>query len=139
VLKAYGLPVHETAVAATPAEAVRAAEQIGFPVVVKIVSDDIIHKTDVGGVVLDLQTPEAVAGACEAMLGRMKKAQPDAKIKGFLVRRMIPQGEEVILGVKRDPTFGPGGHVRLRRHFRRGAERRKFRRDAGRSGRRWTG
>ncbi len=107
VLKAYGLPVIETVVAGSPDEAVRAAEQAGFPVVIKIVSDDIIHKSDVGGVALDLESPEAVAEACEAMLGRVKEVQPDAKIKGFLVRRMIPQGEEVILGVKRDPTFGP--------------------------------
>ncbi|MFO8030211.1 MAG: acetate--CoA ligase family protein [Cyclonatronaceae bacterium] len=107
VLKAYGLPVYESAVAGTPEEAVKAAAQVGYPVVIKIVSDDIIHKSDVEGVVLDVDSPEAVGRECEAMLERIKKAQPDAKIKGFLIRKMIPKGEEVILGIKRDPTFGP--------------------------------
>ena len=107
VLKAYGIPLYESAVAADPAEAVKAAGQLGYPVVIKVISDDIIHKSDVQGVVLNVDSPEVVARECEEMLERIRKAQPDARIKGFFVRKMIPPGEEVILGIKRDDTFGP--------------------------------
>lgn len=107
VLKAYKIPLFESGTAATTEEAVKVADRIGYPVVLKVLSDDIIHKSDVGGVVLDVGSPEAVAGECKAMLERIRQKQPDAAVKGFFVRKMIPPGEEVILGVKRDPAFGP--------------------------------
>ena len=107
VLKAYGIPLFEGGVAATPEEAVEVAGKIGCPVVVKVISDDIVHKSDVKGVVLDVESPEAAGRECREMEARIRKMQPDAKIKGFFVRKMIPPGEEVILGMKRDNTFGP--------------------------------
>lgn len=107
VLRAYGLPVKDSGVAGSADEAVREAERIGFPVVIKILSGDIVHKSDVQGVVLDVGSSEEVGNVCGDMLSRIKEAMPDAEVKGFFIQKMIPKGEEVILGIKRDPNFGP--------------------------------
>jgi acetyltransferase len=72
----------------------------------KIMSDDIMHKFDVGGVVLDIKTTSEAENAFAKIMSSVKERQPDARLKGVLVRKMIPAGEEVILGVKRDPAFG---------------------------------
>lgn len=107
VLQAYGLPVSESEVGKTPEDAAKIADRIGYPVVVKIVSEDIVHKSDVEGVVLDINSAEEVSQVCRDMTKRVQASMADADIKGFLVQKMIPKGEEVILGTKQDPTFGP--------------------------------
>jgi acetyltransferase len=109
VLAAYGIPVVETRTARTVDEAVLSAQEIGFPVAVKILSPDINHKSDVGGVVLDLETPEAVHTAAQAMHQRLSALQPGARLEGFSVQAMArrPQAHELIVGVSTDPVFGP--------------------------------
>ncbi len=107
VLAAAGVPVLPERVVGSAAEAAKAASAMGFPVVLKIVSPDLPHKTEVGGVVLDLRDAEAVAAAHEAMLARVRAAAPAARIEGVLVSPMVRGGVEMILGAKRDPVFGP--------------------------------
>lgn len=109
VLAAYGIPVVETRVARTPEEAGHVAQQIGFPVAVKIISPDVTHKSDVGGVVLDLDCVEAIALAANAMADRLQKLHPEARLEGFSVQAMArrPNAFELIIGVTTDPVFGP--------------------------------
>jgi acetyltransferase len=107
LLKAYGFPVPPFAHAATPGEAVEAAGRVGYPVVLKISSPDILHKTDIGGVILNLDNGAAVAEATIDILARAKKAKPDARIWGVTVEPMVQKGREIILGMVRDPQFGP--------------------------------
>jgi acetyltransferase len=109
LLAAYGIPVVETRVAATVEDALQAALQIGFPVAVKILSPDISHKSDVGGVVLDLETPEAVRAAAQGMHKRLRELKPDARLQGFTVQAMARRldADELIVGVTTDPVFGP--------------------------------
>jgi len=106
-LKAAGIPVMPHRVAAGAGEAAVAADAFGFPVVAKIVSPDILHKTEIGGVLLNLQTKEQVAKAYDELTARAKAAKPNAKIEGVLIAPMIKGGVECILGVQRDPVFGP--------------------------------
>ena len=103
----YGIPVTRFKVAHTPEEAIKSAEKIGYPVVLKIVSPDVIHKFDVGGVALDLKTLSEVKDAYEKILKNVKKHKPNAKIIGVLVQEMAPQSTEVIVGAIKDPQFGP--------------------------------
>ncbi|MCS7303523.1 MAG: acetate--CoA ligase family protein [Thermoguttaceae bacterium] len=107
VLAAYGLPVPPHRLCTSPEEAAEFAEQIGYPVVLRVVSPQVVHKWDVGGVRLNLQNSEAVRSAFTQMLQSVRQAVPQAEIRGAVVRRMIPPGHEVILGAKRDPSFGP--------------------------------
>ncbi|MFH1419310.1 MAG: bifunctional acetate--CoA ligase family protein/GNAT family N-acetyltransferase [Planctomycetota bacterium] len=109
VLAAYGIPVVETRVAETPDEAAEVAEDIGFPVAIKVLSPDITHKSDVGGVALGLGTAEEVRWVAEAMLARISRTAPDAKLTGFTVQKMShrPQAHELIVGVSTDSIFGP--------------------------------
>ncbi len=107
VLAAAGVPVLPERVVATAAEAAQAATAMGFPVVLKIVSPDLPHKTEVGGVILGLVDAAAVAMAYDAMLARVRDAAPSARIEGVLVSPMVTGGTEMILGTKRDPVFGP--------------------------------
>jgi len=109
VLAAYGIPVVQTRVASSAAEAERIAIELGFPVALKILSPDITHKSDVGGVVLDLETPQQVATAAEAMLRRLGQAQPQARLDGFSVQQMArrPKAFELIVGAASDRVFGP--------------------------------
>jgi len=109
VFSAYGIPVVETRVASTPEEAVQVAGEIGFPVAVKILSPDITHKSEVGGVALDLETAEQVSAAASGMLRRLKKIQPAAHLTGFSVQQMArkPKAFELIVGATTDPVFGP--------------------------------
>jgi acyl-CoA synthetase (NDP forming) len=106
-LAAAGVPVLPEQVVASAAEAAEAARAMGFPVVLKVVSADLPHKTEVGGVVLDLPDAEAVAAAHDAMLARVRDKAPAARIDGVLVSPMRRGGTEMILGAKRDPVFGP--------------------------------
>jgi acetyltransferase len=105
--RAYGIPVPRAAIAKSAQEAGELAEKIGYPVVMKIVSPEIIHKTDLGGVMLDVGSREDVERNYERMTKRIRVAMPDAKIEGMLVQRMYPSGREVIVGAVRDPQFGP--------------------------------
>jgi acetyltransferase len=107
VLAAYGLPVLNNLTALTEQDAMYLAENIGFPVAMKIVSDDIVHKADVGGVRLNIATAEEAKDAFRQMTESVAKAYPSAHVRGVLIEQMAPQGQEVILGVKRDPSFGP--------------------------------
>ena len=102
-----GLPLIESRQCATAREAAQAAAELGFPVALKIVSPDIAHKSDAGGVALDLGTTDAVARAFAAVTGKARLARPDARLDGVLVSPMINGGVEMILGVQDDPTFGP--------------------------------
>jgi acetyltransferase len=109
VLAAYGIPVVPTEVVLDAAEAAHAALRIGFPVAVKVLSRDIRHKTDVGGVALDLGSEQEVREAVRAMHDRMCNAAPGARVDGFVVQPMIkrPHAVELILGAAEDPVFGP--------------------------------
>ncbi|MEM3699887.1 MAG: acetate--CoA ligase family protein [Candidatus Bathyarchaeia archaeon] len=103
----YGIPVTKFEVAKSEAEAVKFAEAIGFPVVLKIVSPDIIHKSDVGGVIVGLKSAKEVRDAYKKILENVKKHRADAKIVGVLVQEMAPASTEVIVGAIKDPQFGP--------------------------------
>lgn len=107
LLDAYGIPRLAARVAESAEDAAAAAERIGFPVALKIVSPDITHKTEVGGVALGLRHPRAVREAAAAILGRVATERPEAVIRGLLVEAMAPAGKEVLLGGVRDDQFGP--------------------------------
>ena len=109
VLTAYGVPVPACRVAPDVDAAVAESAAIGFPVAIKIRSRDITHKSDVGGVALDLGSPERVRAEAEAMLARIAKAKPEARLEGFLVQQMIrrPAAIELIVGITDDAAFGP--------------------------------
>jgi len=103
----YGIPVTKFRVAQNLEEAAKFAEETGYPVVLKIVSPDVIHKSDVGGVILNLKSSEEVRDAYNRILVNVKKYKPDAKIVGVLVQEMAPPSTEVIVGATKDLQFGP--------------------------------
>lgn len=103
----YGIPVTAFRVAKTEEEALKFADDIGYPVVLKIVSPDVIHKSDVGGVIINLNNPEEVGDAYRKILANVKKHKADAEIIGILVQEMAPKSTEVIVGATKDPQFGP--------------------------------
>jgi hypothetical protein len=105
-LARYGIALPKSHAVANAAEAVSAAERIGFPIALKIRSRDILHKTEVGGVALGLQNRDAVQAAAEALAASARAAQPSARIDGFLVQEMV-SGIEAIVGARNDPLYGP--------------------------------
>jgi acetyltransferase len=107
VFSAYGLPVTEINLARTEDEAVAFAKKTGFPIVLKVVSPDIIHKSDAGGVKVNLKDEAGVRAAYQAILASCKAYKADADIRGIAVQEMAPLGTEVIVGSINDPTFGP--------------------------------
>ncbi len=107
VISSYGFKLPRSILAASEAEAVKAAGEIGYPVVVKISSPDILHKSDIGGVVVGVKNAEEVQRCFGAITQRARRHIPDADIKGVLVQQMVAGGKEVILGMSRDPQFGP--------------------------------
>jgi acetate---CoA ligase (ADP-forming) len=107
VLRAYGFSVPNGALCLSSGQAVDVAEWAGFPVAMKIVSRDIIHKSDVGGVKINLRNKEEVRDAFDLMMMRIPAVMPDARLDGVYVEQMAPKGREVILGMTRDPQFGP--------------------------------
>jgi acetyltransferase len=107
VLAAYGLPVLKGGLANSADEAISIAREIGFPVVMKIMSDDIIHKFDTGGVMLNVKDDDEVKVRYREILKNVESGTPEAAIRGIWVTQMAEKGEEVILGIKRDPAFGP--------------------------------
>lgn len=107
VFEAYGMPVTHTTLATTEQQAVDMAKQIGYPVVMKIVSPDILHKSDAGGVKVNIKDEASVREAYKSILNNAKKYKSDAVIHGIAVQEMAPWGTEVILGSVNDQTFGP--------------------------------
>jgi acetyl coenzyme A synthetase (ADP forming)-like protein len=107
ILKAYDFHVPEGRLVTSPEEATEVADRIGYPLAMKIVSPDIIHKSDLGGVRLNLNSPQEVADAYELMMLRVRRRAPDALLEGVYLEQMVPKGREVILGMTRDPQFGP--------------------------------
>jgi acyl-CoA synthetase (NDP forming) len=107
ILKQIGVPVVETRLARNQKEAVSISQRIGFPVVLKIISPDVVHKTDSGGVKLGLKNASEVKKAYDDILRSVKKKHPRALIHGISVQKMVPPGTEVIIGTSKDPQFGP--------------------------------
>jgi acetyltransferase len=108
ILDAYGLRIPQSMIAKNPDQAIEFAGQLGYPVVLKIASPDILHKTDVGGVKVGLNSAEDVRDAFELMVYRAQRYLPEARIWGCLVQEMVPAGGlEVLVGMNRDPQFGP--------------------------------
>ena len=107
ILRDAGIPATAATLATTRAEAQDQAEAMGYPVVLKVVSPDIAHKSDVGGVQLNLKDRDTVGAAFDTILASATKAEPGARIKGVSVQQMAPQGTEVIVGMTTDPQFGP--------------------------------
>ena len=108
LLSAYGIPVSRTQAAADAEEAVRLAEEIGYPAVLKILSREILHKTDAQGVELNLQHPEDIRQAFVRIMARSRVFNPQARLDGVTVQPMRPRPDyELILGCKKDPDFGP--------------------------------
>ena len=106
VCDAYGIPVPKEGVAKSAAEAAKMASDMGFPVVMKIVSPDILHKTEAGGVVVGVKTAEDVEKTYDTILANAKKYKADAKIEGIQIQQMLPGGTEVIVGSITDGSFG---------------------------------
>ncbi len=109
VLAAYDIPVVDTRIARDGAQAAELAGEIGYPVALKILSPDISHKSDVGGVALDIESQDALARAVDSMRSRVHALKPEARITGFTVQSMMrrPRAWELIVGVAEDPIFGP--------------------------------
>lgn len=108
LLKGYGIQIAEAFPASDVEEAVKIANEIGYPIVMKILSPDVIHKTDVGGVALDLDNEEIIRATYNTMVTRVKEQIPGAKVEGVTIQRMIESKDsiELILGIKKDPIFG---------------------------------
>jgi len=106
ILKAYGLHIPKSEIAESPEQAVEMAREIGYPVVLKIASPDILHKTDVGGVRVGLESRQEVIDAYELMVYRARRYLPEARIWGCMVQEMVQEGLEVLVGMNRDPQFG---------------------------------
>ncbi|WP_342304254.1 acetate--CoA ligase family protein [Methanolobus sp. ZRKC5] len=107
ILKAYDIPVVDSRIAKTLPEAINAAEDMGYPVVMKILSPDISHKTDVGGIRLNLKHSDDIERAYNSMMSDVRHYMPDATVTGVQLQQMISGGKEVIIGMDRDPQFGP--------------------------------
>ena len=106
LLKCYGINYVDTLIARTPEEAVQAAEKVGFPVAVKLFSDLITHKTEVGGVILDVKSPEEVKEAYEKIKTRLVESGQGDGMQGLMIQPMVEEGIEVIVGVNKDPQLG---------------------------------
>jgi acyl-CoA synthetase (NDP forming) len=107
ICKEYGIPITEMKIAHTVEEAVEFSELIGYPTVLKIVSPDVLHKFDVGGVILDVKSQEEARNAYNQIVENVKKHKPDARIDGILVQEMAPCATEIIVGSIKDAQFGP--------------------------------
>lgn len=107
IMQTYKIPVTKFSVAETEDAAVKAAEKIGYPVVLKILSPDVIHKSDVGGVLININTPNEVRKGYQSIINNVQKHKSNARIKGIFVEEFAPKGIEVIIGALKDPQFGP--------------------------------
>jgi len=113
LIRSAGISVPKSGVARTIEEAVKLAEEIGYPVVMKVISKDILHKSDAGGVMLDLLDEEEVVDAYQAIVHNSLSAVPSAVIEGIEVAEMVSPGTEMIAGSRRDKIFGPIAMVGL--------------------------
>ena len=102
----YGIPVAKSIVAKNLDEALKIANKIGYPVVLKIVSPDILHKTDIGGVKINIKNDDELIKAYNEIMANVKKHAPKAHIVGMLIQEFVPPSVEVIIGVAKDPQFG---------------------------------
>ena len=107
ILNAYHLPDIPLRLATSPTEAVKWAQELGYPVVLKVASKDIVHKSDIGGVMLNLVDDQAVEMGYSEIISNSRSAMPQANIQGIYVQRMLPAGQEVIVGAIQDAQFGP--------------------------------
>ncbi|MCC6147038.1 MAG: acetate--CoA ligase family protein, partial [Anaerolineaceae bacterium] len=107
LLSAYGIPLIPGAWVHDAGEAVQFAEKVGYPVVLKIVSPDLVHKSEAGGIRLNLSDARTVQNAYQEMISTIQNTHPQVRLDGVLVEKMAPRGHEVIVGMRRDPTFGP--------------------------------
>ncbi|MFO8010217.1 MAG: acetate--CoA ligase family protein [Dehalococcoidia bacterium] len=107
IISEAGIPVIESVLATTKAEAVKISRQTGFPVALKVISPDVVHKSDSGGVMLNLQNTTQVGKAYSAIMKSVNSSSPGARIEGVSVQKMARPGVEVIMGISRDPQFGP--------------------------------
>jgi acetyltransferase len=107
VMEAYGMRLPQSRLAQSPDEAAQIAAEIGFPVVMKISSPDILHKSDIGGVKVGVSDAASARDTFELIEYRARKYSPDARIWGVLVQEMVRKGRELLVGVNRDPQFGP--------------------------------
>src|SRR5262249_18425792 len=107
ILAQAGIPSAPERACATADEAVAAAKTLGFPVVMKMISPDILHKSEIGGVLLNVADVEGVQAGFRLLRERAAKTAPDARIEGILVAKQLSGGVECLLGITRDPVFGP--------------------------------
>jgi acetyltransferase len=107
LVEAYGIPVPANRLVKTAEEAVKAADEFGYPIVLRIVSPDILHKTDIGGVALNLSSPEEIRQAFDRIITSVSKFMPRARIYGVMCYHMVPKGREMIIGMSQDVQFGP--------------------------------
>jgi len=107
VCQEYGIPVTKVKISKKPEEAAKFSSQIGYPVVLKIISPDVLHKFDVGGVILDINSQEEAKNAYNTIVENVKKHKPNAHIEGILIQEMAPSSTEVIVGCIKDAQFGP--------------------------------
>ena len=107
ILDAYAIPNVPGELAADAPQAAMIAKEIGFPVALKIVAEGVLHKSDAGGILLNLEDEESVRSGFELLTNRIRSQYPGAAIAGVMVEKMAPKGLEVIIGMRRDPTFGP--------------------------------
>ena len=107
LFNSYNLPLPKQALAKTANEAKKIAQQIGYPTIAKISSPQILHKTDIGGIRANLKNDQEVTKAFEEIMANAKKNAPEADIRGVLIQQFLPVGHEFIVGIIRDPSFGP--------------------------------
>jgi acetyltransferase len=107
LLEAYGIPLVKGGEAHSPLEAAEVAKRIGFPVAMKIISPQLLHKSEAGGIVLNLRSADEVTAAYEQLFSSIRVKMPHAELRGVLIEQMAPRGQEVIVGLRRDPGFGP--------------------------------
>lgn len=107
LLSQYGISVPSYLIASSSEEVLEKSKSLGFPIVMKIISTDIIHKTDVGGVILNINNEQQAIDSYFDMIDSVRKNKPDAHIKGVLLYRQLPKGIEIIVGMTRDAQFGP--------------------------------
>jgi len=107
ICREYGIPTTKQRIAKSTIGALKISQDIGFPVVLKIVSPDIIHKTEIGGVILDVKNAKEVRESFAKILDNVRKRKPEASIVGVMVQEAAPKSTEVIVGAVKDPNFGP--------------------------------
>ena len=107
LLSKHGIPIPKYFIASSEEEAIKIATRLGFPLVMKIVSPDIMHKTDIGGIKMNIINPPQVKESYKNIICNVRKNKPEARINGVLLYKQAPKGVEVIVGIIRDPQFGP--------------------------------